>query len=120
MCIKCLTYQNRISICQNIISKDLYKSVAVQDVKHLAGTNVNADSEKKTKPENRVQHKRTSGLFKRLLKAEGEIQELKIEIANQRASWEMRFVELQKRQHNLRDQVCGSNNISEMKLINPL
>lgn len=96
------------------------KSVVVQDVKHLARTDVTAASEKKTKPENCVQPERTSGLFKRLLKAEGEIQELKIEIANQRASWEMRFVELQKRQHDLRDQVCGSNNISEMKLINSL
>lgn len=85
----------------------------------MAGPDVNADSEKKTKPVP-VQRERTSGLFKRLLKAEGEIQELKIEIANQRASWEMRFVELQKRQHILKDQVCGSNNISEIKLINPL
>ncbi|XP_016305073.1 uncharacterized protein LOC107660307 isoform X1 [Sinocyclocheilus anshuiensis] len=82
-------------------------TTAVQDVKHLAGTNVNADSEKKAKPENCVQHERTSGLFRRLLKAEGEIQELKIEIANQRASWETRFVELQKRQHNLRDQLTS-------------
>ncbi|XP_016429735.1 uncharacterized protein LOC107756920 [Sinocyclocheilus rhinocerous] len=82
-------------------------SPAVQDVKHLARTDVNADSEKKVKPENCVQPERTSGLFKRLLKAEGEIQELKIEIANQRPSWEMWFVELQKRQHNLRDQLTS-------------
>ncbi|RXN11663.1 centrosome-associated protein 350-like [Labeo rohita] len=78
----------------------------VQDVKHVAGPDVNADSEKKTKPVP-VQRERTSGLFKRLLKAEGEIQELKIEIANQRASWEMRFVELQKRQHILKDQLTS-------------
>ncbi|XP_026140497.1 uncharacterized protein LOC113116512 [Carassius auratus] len=82
-------------------------SPVVQDVKHLAKTDVNADSEKKVKSETCVQPERTSGLFKRLLKAEGEIQELKIEIANQRASWEMRFVELQKRQHNLREQLTS-------------
>ncbi|KAL1258878.1 hypothetical protein QQF64_009455 [Cirrhinus molitorella] len=79
----------------------------VHDVKHLAGTDVSTDSEKKAKPQNSVQHERTNGLIKRLLKAEGEIQELKIEIANQRASWEMRFVELQKRQHILKDQLTS-------------
>lgn len=68
------------------------------------------------KPEGRGQRERTSALHKRLLKAEGEIQELKIEISNQRASWEMRFVELQRRQHDLRDQVCGSrgNHVLEL------
>ncbi|XP_067305944.1 uncharacterized protein [Pseudorasbora parva] len=79
-------------------------TTVVQEVKHLAGTAVNEDSEKKARAENRVQRER---LFKRLLRAEGEIQELKIEIANQRASWEMRFVELQKRQHDLRDQLTS-------------
>lgn len=43
----------------------------------------------------------------RLLKAENDIQDLKAQIANQKATWEMRFMELQKRQHDLRDQVCG-------------
>ncbi|KAK9960393.1 hypothetical protein ABG768_008253 [Culter alburnus] len=78
-------------------------TTVVQDVKHLAGT----DSEKKAKAGNCVQRERTSGLYKRLLTAEGEIQELKIEIANQRASWEMRFIELQKRQLDLRDQLTS-------------
>lgn len=74
---------------------------------------MNTASEKKARAENCVQRER---LHKRLLKAEGEIQELKIEIANQRASWEMRFVELRRRQCDLRDQVCVSNNISEVNL----
>ncbi|XP_034164538.2 uncharacterized protein LOC117598409 [Pangasianodon hypophthalmus] len=50
-------------------------------------------------------HEHSCTLYKRLLKAEGEIQDLKAQIANQRASWEMRFMELQKRQHDLRDQL---------------
>ncbi|XP_066538367.1 uncharacterized protein [Hoplias malabaricus] len=50
-------------------------------------------------------HERSSGLHKRILRAEGEIQDLKTEIASQRASWEMRFTELQRRQHDLRDQL---------------
>ncbi|XP_009290306.1 uncharacterized protein [Danio rerio] len=72
------------------------------EVKRPAETDVMKD-----KPENCAQRDRKSGLFKRLLSAEGEIRELKIEIANQRASWDMRFVELQRRQHDLRDQLTS-------------
>ncbi|KAG1936186.1 CAP-Gly domain-containing linker protein [Pimephales promelas] len=79
-------------------------TTVVQGVKHLAGTDVNSVSEKKARAENCVQRER---LHNRLLKAEGEIQELKIEIANQRASWEMRFVELRRRQRDLRDQLSA-------------
>ncbi|XP_072535855.1 uncharacterized protein [Salminus brasiliensis] len=50
-------------------------------------------------------HERSSALHKRLLNAEGEIQDLKAQIASQRASWEMRFMDLQRRQHDLRDQL---------------
>ncbi|XP_057196464.1 uncharacterized protein LOC130558194 isoform X2 [Triplophysa rosa] len=54
-----------------------------------------------------VQRERTSALHRTLLRAEGEIQELKEEISNQRASWDMRFVELRKRQHDLREQLTS-------------
>ncbi|XP_051576607.1 CAP-Gly domain-containing linker protein 4-like [Myxocyprinus asiaticus] len=77
-------------------------STAAHDVKHHGGTNVN---EKKTRPEKCVHRERTGVLQKRLLTAEGEIQDLKTEIANQRASWEMRFMELQRRQNDLREQL---------------
>ncbi|XP_051574023.1 uncharacterized protein LOC127452540 isoform X1 [Myxocyprinus asiaticus] len=80
-------------------------NTVAHDVKHHDGTNVNADSGKKARSEKRVHHGRTSALHKRLLMAEGEIQDLKAEIANQRASWEMRFIELQRRQHDLREQL---------------
>ncbi|KAL7887266.1 hypothetical protein AOLI_G00049870 [Acnodon oligacanthus] len=63
-----------------------------------------AESEKQHK-QVRTQHERSSALHKRVLKAEGEIQDLKAQIASQRASWEMRFTELQRRQHDLRDQL---------------
>ncbi|XP_052003510.1 uncharacterized protein LOC127658320 isoform X1 [Xyrauchen texanus] len=79
-------------------------NTVAHDVKHHGGTDVNADSGKKARPEKRVHRGRTSALHKRLLTAEGEIQDLKAEIANQRASWEMRFIELQRRQHDLREQ----------------
>ncbi|KAA0703575.1 hypothetical protein E1301_Tti022610 [Triplophysa tibetana] len=54
-----------------------------------------------------VQRERTSALHQRLVRADGEIQKLKIEIYNQRASWDMRFLELQKRQHDLREQLTS-------------
>lgn len=53
----------------------------------------------------RIPNERSGALQKRLLRAEGEIQDLKTQIASQRASWEMRFMDLQKRQHDLRDQL---------------
>ncbi|XP_073667783.1 uncharacterized protein [Paramisgurnus dabryanus] len=79
------------------------------DKPHFQATpaDVNLETERKGKPESRAQRERTSALHKRLLKAEEEIQELKIEISNQRASWEMRFIKLQRRQHDLRDQLTS-------------
>ncbi|GAA6103024.1 uncharacterized protein LOC117598409 [Tachysurus ichikawai] len=50
-------------------------------------------------------HEHSCILHKRLMKAEGEIQGLKAQLASQKALWEMRFMELQKRQHDLRDQL---------------
>lgn len=49
---------------------------------------------------------RVNVLNKRLTKTEREILSLKTRIACERASWEMKFSELQKQQEELRNQVC--------------
>ncbi|XP_060776624.1 uncharacterized protein LOC132886086 isoform X2 [Neoarius graeffei] len=63
------------------------------------------ESERKHTWEKSHHHKHSGALHMRLLKAENDIQDLKAQIANQKATWEMRFMELQKRQHDLRDQL---------------
>ena len=49
----------------------------------------------------------TSGLQRRLAKAEKDILSLKTRICCDRASWEMRFNDLQRKQEELRVQVSG-------------
>ncbi|XP_040899700.1 uncharacterized protein LOC121185548 [Toxotes jaculatrix] len=50
---------------------------------------------------------RTTALHKRLTKTEKEILSLKTRIACERASWERRFAELQRKQEELRNQVAS-------------
>lgn len=68
---------------------------------------ITVESERQHTWEKSRHHEYSCTLHKRLLKAEGEIQDLKAQIAYQRTAWEMRFMELQKRQHDLRAQVCA-------------
>lgn len=49
---------------------------------------------------------RTTALHKRLTKTEKEILSLKTRIACERASWERRFAELQRKQEEIHNQVC--------------
>ncbi|XP_064202746.1 uncharacterized protein LOC135260911 [Anguilla rostrata] len=65
-----------------------------------------------TGPESESRAKRTHQegrdvLHNQLVKAAGEIQQLKSQLASQRASWEKRFVELQRRQQVLREQLAS-------------
>ncbi|KAF7708711.1 uncharacterized protein LOC124385204 isoform X2 [Silurus meridionalis] len=63
------------------------------------------ESERKDTWEKSHHHEHSCTLHKRLLKAEGEIQDLKAQIAYQRASRETRLSELQTKQHDLRDRL---------------
>lgn len=49
---------------------------------------------------------RTTDLHKRLTKTEKEILSLKTRIACERASWERKFAELQRKQEEIHNQVC--------------
>ncbi|XP_062321637.1 uncharacterized protein LOC134023491 [Osmerus eperlanus] len=52
-------------------------------------------------------HERSSAILKRLSKAEKDIQALKVQLASERALWEKKFSELQKKQQDLRKQLIS-------------
>ncbi|TRY82235.1 hypothetical protein DNTS_020909 [Danionella cerebrum] len=75
-----------------------------QSEKLTTGVKTNAHTDSDTTD---VQSERKTVLFKRLLRAEEEIHSMKMDIVNQRASWETRFVELQRKQQDLREQLTS-------------
>ncbi|KAI1894876.1 hypothetical protein AGOR_G00120280 [Albula goreensis] len=65
------------------------------------------ESEVESRAKTTTRRDRSNGVHKRLSKAEGAIQLLRSQIACEKASWDRRFLELQRKQQELREQLVS-------------